>query len=80
VVFTITGGNWKMKFNVIIHDDQDDGSYIVSCPALAGCHSKGEMIEEAVSKIKEAFDLESLQKDTVPIPAEPHIELVKVAV
>jgi antitoxin HicB len=64
-----------MKFNVIIREGQEDGGYTVSCPALPGCHSQGETIEEAVSNIKEAIEcyLESLQKDKVPIPAEPEV-------
>jgi antitoxin HicB len=71
-----------MKFNVIIREDQEDGGYTVSCPALPGCHSQGETIEEAVSNIKEAIEcyLESLQKDKVPNPAEPQVELVEVVV
>jgi predicted RNase H-like HicB family nuclease len=71
-----------MKFKVLIREDQEDGGYNVSCPALPGCHSQGETIEEAVSNIKEAIEcyLESLQKDKVPIPAEPQLELVEVVV
>jgi predicted RNase H-like HicB family nuclease len=31
------------------------GSHIVSCPALPGCHSQGENVEEALKNIKEAI-------------------------
>ncbi|NOY11527.1 MAG: type II toxin-antitoxin system HicB family antitoxin [Archaeoglobi archaeon] len=43
-----------MKFKVIIHE-AEEGGYIVSCPALPGCHSQGETIEEALENIKEAI-------------------------
>jgi len=71
-----------MKFKVVIREDPEDGGYNASCPALPGCHSQGETIEEAISNIKEAIEcyLESLQMDKVPIPAEPHEELVEVVV
>lgn len=31
----------KMKFKVIINEDQEDGGYSITCPALPGCHSQG---------------------------------------
>jgi len=53
-----------MKFKVIIQEAKE-GGYIVSCPALPGCHSQGETIEEALENIKEAIAgcLESLAED-----------------
>ncbi len=36
-----------------MHDE--DGGFIVSCPALPGCHSQGESQEEALENIKEAI-------------------------
>ena len=45
-----------MKLNVLIKPDPEDGGYNVSCPALPGCHSQGETIEEAVANIQEAIE------------------------
>lgn len=45
-----------MKFKVIIREDKEDGGYNVSCPALPGCHSQGDTIEEALRNIKEAIE------------------------
>ncbi len=45
----------KMEFKVVIREDKEDGGYNVSCPALPGCHSQGETIEEALENIKEAI-------------------------
>jgi predicted RNase H-like HicB family nuclease len=44
-----------MKFKVVIREDLEDGGYNVSCPALPGCHSQGETIEEALENIKDAI-------------------------
>jgi len=47
-----------MKFNVILKEDLEDGGYVVSCPALPGCHSQGETIEGvlgALENIKDAI-------------------------
>lgn len=45
-----------MKFKVIIKEDKEDGGYVVSCPALPGCHSQGDTKEEALKNIKEAIE------------------------
>jgi len=72
----------EMKFKVFIVEDEEDGGYNVSCPAMRGCHSQGETIEEALANIKEAIEayLESLQKDELPIPTDPQILEVEVSV
>jgi antitoxin HicB len=44
-----------MKFKVVIRKDLEDGGYNVSCPALPGCHSQGETIDEALENIKDAI-------------------------
>jgi len=44
-----------MEFKVVIREDKEDRGYNVSCPALPGCHSQGETIEEALENIKEAI-------------------------
>jgi predicted RNase H-like HicB family nuclease len=71
-----------MKYKVIIKEDLEDGGYNVSCPALSGCHSQGDTIKGALENIKEAIEcyLESLEKDDLPIPAEPKIEVMEITV
>lgn len=44
-----------MNINVVIENDPEDGGYIVSCPALPGCHSEGDTIEEALQNIRDAI-------------------------
>ncbi|GBE18969.1 hypothetical protein BMS3Abin16_01581 [archaeon BMS3Abin16] len=45
-----------MKLKVVIKDDKEDGGYNVSCPAIPGCHSQGETVEEALENITEAIE------------------------
>ncbi len=52
-----------MKFNIILNKDKD-GGYSVTVPALDGCFTQGDTIDEAVGNAKEAIIcyLEGLQK------------------
>ena len=52
-----------MKFNVILEKDIDSG-YNVTVPALDGCFTQGETIEEALANAHEAIIcyLEGLEK------------------
>jgi predicted RNase H-like HicB family nuclease len=49
----VTSDQWA--FTVIIEPDPDDGGYIVHCPALKGCWSQGEAVEEALHNIVDAI-------------------------
>ena len=44
-----------MNLKVVIEEDTEDGGYVVSCPALPGCHSQGETVEEALANIEDAI-------------------------
>ncbi|MCY3972999.1 MAG: type II toxin-antitoxin system HicB family antitoxin [Candidatus Dadabacteria bacterium] len=44
-----------MKFNIVI--EKDEHGYYAFCPALKGCHSQGDSLEEVLSNIKEAMEL-----------------------
>ncbi|MDK2463366.1 MAG: type II toxin-antitoxin system HicB family antitoxin, partial [Candidatus Korarchaeota archaeon] len=58
-----------MRFGVIIERDED-GMYVVQCPALPGCVSQGRTREEALENIKDAIKgyLESRRKHGEPPP------------
>jgi predicted RNase H-like HicB family nuclease len=43
-----------MKFKVVLLE-AEEGGFVVSCPALPGCHSQGDSEEEARENIKEAI-------------------------
>jgi predicted RNase H-like HicB family nuclease len=44
-----------MEYTIIIHP-AEEGGFWVEVPALQGCYSQGETIEEAVKNIKEAIE------------------------
>ncbi|GFP23419.1 hypothetical protein HKBW3S42_02035 [Candidatus Hakubella thermalkaliphila] len=60
-----------MIYRVVIEKGEDFG-YVVHCPAIPGCHSQGETIEEALENIKDAIRgcLEALDKDLFPPTGE----------
>ncbi len=58
------------QFTIII--EPDDDAFHAYVPALSGCHSFGDTVEEAQRNIAEAISLhvESMQEDGEPIPCE----------
>ncbi len=44
-----------MKIKIVLKEDLEDGGFNVSCPALSGCHSQGETVEEAIQNIHDAI-------------------------
>jgi len=71
----------KYKFKVVIEQDED-GVYVVECPALKGCYSQGATIEEALENIKDAIRLhiEARQAIGENVPVEALIEEVEISV
>jgi predicted RNase H-like HicB family nuclease len=45
-----------MRFTVTI-DRDEDGVWIVECPAIPGCISQGETKQQAIENIKDAIKL-----------------------
>jgi len=45
----------KESYEVVLHPDLEDGGFWVECPALPGCASQGDTIEEALEMIKDAI-------------------------
>ena len=45
-----------MKLEVTLYKDED-GWYVVECPAIPGCMSQGRSEEDALENIKEAIAL-----------------------
>jgi antitoxin HicB len=69
-------------FKVLLEPDEDDGGYVVSCPALPGCYTQGDTVDEAMDNIKEAIllCLEDLVAQNQPIPDMSKILISSVAV
>jgi len=45
-----------MSVYKVVLEPCEEGGYVVSCPAIPGCHSQGETKEEAMENIKEAVE------------------------
>jgi len=52
------------EFDVVILEDET-GRYVALVPALPGCHTQGDILEELMKNIKEAIELstETLSKE-----------------
>ncbi|MDI6631413.1 MAG: type II toxin-antitoxin system HicB family antitoxin [Bacillota bacterium] len=59
------------RYTVII-EREEDGGFHAFCPALPGCHTQGESLEETLINIREAIQvyLESLKAHNEPLPVE----------
>ena len=57
------------RFKILLEREKE-GGYSVSVPALPGCATQGETLEECLGNAKEAIELylESLKEDKLPIP------------
>ncbi|MGD0088476.1 MAG: type II toxin-antitoxin system HicB family antitoxin [Planctomycetota bacterium] len=55
--------------------EPDKPGYNAFCPALPGCHSCGDTIEEAMKNIQEAVEVycEDLVADGEPLPVENYL-------
>ena len=71
-----------MKFTVILTPDFEDGGYVAECPAIPGCISEGNTVEESLANIKEAIEgcLESLAAHQEPLPDEVPVIVASVDV
>ena len=68
-----------MRYTVIL-EQEPDGGYVVSVPALPGCVSQGDSRAEALSNIREAIELyiDDCRAAGDPIPTEAGKEFVEV--
>ena len=41
----------------LIIETDEDGVFIVSCPAFKGCHSHGKTVDEAIANIREVITM-----------------------
>jgi predicted RNase H-like HicB family nuclease len=70
-----------MEYTVIIHQ-AEEGGYWTEVPALPGCYSQGETVEETMENIRQAIEahLEALREDRQEIPTEGGLVIGRVEV
>jgi predicted RNase H-like HicB family nuclease len=69
-------------YSIVVHPDAE-GGYTVTVPALPGCITQGETVEECITHPQEAIALyvEDLVASGEPIPEEKeHPQLLQVTV
>jgi len=73
----------KQRFTIVI-EASEEGGYHAWCPALSGCRSQGETLEDVRKNIVEAIrcHLESFLKEGKRLPKEPEefVGLVEVSI
>ncbi len=71
----------EYEFTVVIEQDED-GRFLAICPALQGCYTEGETLEEAQELILDAIRLhvEDRLESGEPIYQEVSSEKVRIAV
>ena len=69
-----------MEYSVVVHE-AEEGGYWVEVPALPGCYSQGETVEEALGNVREAMGLylDTLREEGHDIPKDEDV-VFKVAV
>jgi predicted RNase H-like HicB family nuclease len=68
-----------MKYRIHIEQDED-GVYVATVPALPGCVSQGRTRSEALANIQDAarWYLESLRKHDEPIPPPIEEDVIEI--
>lgn len=69
-------------FKVLLDPDEEMGGYVISCPALPGCYTQGDTIDEALENIREAIllCLEDMLAQNQPVPDMSKTLISSVAV
>ncbi len=72
------------SYTVVLSWDEEDGGWGVEVPAIPGCYSQGDTVEEALEHAREAIEgfLEVLAMEGEDPPAEsrpPQLHRVEVA-
>lgn len=69
----------RYQFTAVMEQDED-GVYIATCPALQGCYSQGQTYKEAIENLKDAIKvhIEARQSLGEPVPIEVAVDRVEV--
>lgn len=71
-----------MRYPVILTPDLEDGGFVAECPAIPGCISEGDTVEEAIINIRDAIEgcLAVLREQGQPLPPPTDSLLASVEV
>ncbi len=67
-----------LNYRVIVEQDED-GVYVASVPALQGCYTEGDTYEEVIQNINDVIRLHLKErKDKNPLPDDSNTEFVGI--
>jgi antitoxin HicB len=66
------------RYTVVLTPDLAEGGYTVTVPALPGCITEGDTVEDALTNVREAIacHIQGLALDGEPIPEEREAPLL----
>lgn len=72
------------RYTIVITPDSEDGRFVVTVPALPGCFTYGNTVDEAIEQARDAVavHIAGLLQEGDPVPIEPlaaRIATVEVA-
>ena len=70
-----------MEYTVLVYK-AEEGGYWAEVPALPGCYSQGETVEETIKNVKEAVEahIMALIEEEEKVPAEEDFIIARVNV
>ncbi len=72
-----------MRYPILVTPDTEDGGFVAECPAIPGCVSEGDTIEEAIANIREAIEgcLAVLREkgESLPEPTDALLASVEIS-
>lgn len=74
----------ERRYTIVLEPDPEEGGYSVTVPALPGCVTQGDTVDQCVERAREAIEgyIESLVARGLPVPVEtepPRLVEVSVA-
>ena len=69
----------QRDFTVIVERDEE-GYYVASVPALAGCHTQARSLDELVARVQEAIAVCLEDGDAAALPALEYVGVQRVTV
>ena len=71
------------RYTILLLPDPDDGGYTATVPALPGCITEGDTLDEVLENVRDAIRLylDDVREAGEPLPEErarPMLEVVEV--
>ncbi len=68
----------RRQFNVVIERDEE-GYYVASVPALAGCHTQARSLDDLIERVREAI-VACLEEDSENVDELEFVGVQRVSV